>query len=295
MKKVLITGANSYIGTSFDNYVKENYAGELQVDTVDMIDGSWREKDFSGYDTVFHVAGLAHADVGNVSEEVKKKYYAINTDLTIETAKKAQAEGVGQFVFMSSIIVYGESAGIGKQRVITKDTPLTPANFYGDSKVKAEEGIRKLDDESFKVVILRPPMIYGKGSKGNYPLLAKMARKLPVFPDIRNERSMLYVGNLCEFICLIIKNEERGVFYPQNSEYVRTSDMVKAIAETHNKKVHLVKIFNPVLRLLGILGEKPSRLVNKAFGNMVYEKSLSKYKEMYRVYALCDSIYLTEV
>ena len=173
MKKVLITGANSYIGTSFENYVKEHYAGELQVDTVDMIDGSWREKDFSGYDTVFHVAGLAHADVGNVSEEVKKKYYAINTDLTIETAKKAKAEGVGQFVFMSSIIVYGESAGIGKQRVITKDTPLTPANFYGDSKVKAEEGIGKLDDESFKVVILRPPMIYGKGSKGNYPLLEK--------------------------------------------------------------------------------------------------------------------------
>ena len=284
MKKVLITGANSYIGTSFENYVKEHYAGELQVDTVDMIDGSWREKDFSGYDTVFHVAGLAHADVGNVFEEVKKKYYAINTDLTIETAKKAKAEGVGQFVFMSSIIVYGESAGIGKQRVITKDTPLTPANFYGDSKVKAEEGIGKLDDESFKVVILRPPMIYGKGSKGNYPLLEKMAKKLPVFPDIRNERSMLYIGNLCEFIYLMIKNEEKGIFYPQNAEYVCTCDMVKEISRIYGKSIRLIKIFNPMILLLGKIGGKPGKIVNKAFGNLVYEKSMSTYRDEYQ----CD-------
>lgn len=293
MKKVLITGANSYIGTSFEKWVKEN-CSEISVHTQDMKGDAWKSRSFHGFDTVFHVAGIAHADVGRVSEEQKQMYYKINSELTAECARKAKEEGVGQFIFMSSIIVYGESAGIGQTRVITKDTPLTPANFYGDSKVKAEEGLRKLADEQFKIVILRPPMIYGRGSKGNYPMLAKMARKLPFFPDIRNERSMLYVGNLCKFISLMILNEESGIFFPQNREYVRTSEMVFHIARAHQKRIHLTKAFNPVLTLMGKIGGKPGGLVNKAFGNMVYEKSLSSYKEEYLLYELAESIRLTE-
>ena len=132
MKRVLITGANSYIGVLFENYVKEHYCSELDIDTVDMIDGSWRKKDFSPYDVVYHVAGIAHADVGNVSEEVKAKYYAINTDLAIETAKKAKADSVKQFVYMSSAIVYGDSAPYGKTKRITANTEPKPTNFYGD-------------------------------------------------------------------------------------------------------------------------------------------------------------------
>lgn len=294
MKKVLITGANSYIGTSFEKWIKENHSN-ITTDTLDMIGDAWREYDFSGYDAVFHVAGIAHADVGNVSEERKALYYKVNADLTAECAKKAKEQGVKQFVFMSSIIVYGESAGIGETKVIAKDTPLTPANFYGDSKVKAEEALRPLADESFKVVILRPPMIYGKGSKGNYPLLAKMAKKLPFFPNVDNRRSMLYVGNLCKFISLMIENEENGVFFPQNTEYVRTCDMVQAIAEAHGKKIKLTKLFNPVLKLIGKMGGKLGGLVNKAFGNMVYEKSMSEYKEDYCVADLKQSVQLTEV
>lgn len=116
MKKVLITGANSYIGVSFENYVADHYALELSIETMDMIDGSWREKDFGSYDIVYHVAGIAHADVGNVSDETKAKYYAVNTDLAIETAKKAKADGVKQFIFMSSAIVYGDSAPYGEKR-----------------------------------------------------------------------------------------------------------------------------------------------------------------------------------
>ena len=147
MKKVLITGANSYIGVSFENYVHERYSSELSIDTVDMIDGSWREKSFSSYDVVYHVAGIAHADVGNVSDEVKTKYYVINTDLAIETAKKAKADGVKQFVFMSTAIVYGDSASYGKRKRITADTEPQPANFYGDSKWQADKGVRELADE----------------------------------------------------------------------------------------------------------------------------------------------------
>ena len=293
MKKVLITGANSYIGTSFEKWIREENC-DIITDTLDMRGDNWRTYDFSGYDAVFHVAGIAHADVGRVSEDQKALYYKVNCDLTAECAKKAKAEGVGQFIFMSSIIVYGESAGIGEMKVITRDTPLAPANFYGDSKVKAEEALQPLMDESFKVVILRPPMIYGKGSKGNYPLLAKMAKKLPFFPDVNNQRSMLYIGNLCKFISLMIINGENGTFFPQNAEYVRTSEMVSMIAKAHGKKPQMLSFFNPLLYLMGKTKGKAAGMINKAFGNMVYDREMSKYKEEYQIFNFVDSVQLTE-
>ncbi len=290
MKKVLITGANSYIGMSFEKYIKENYPNDYTVDTADMIDGSWREKDFSGYDSVFHVAGIAHSDNGKISAEKAKLYYAVNTDLTVETAQKAKADGVKQFVFMSSAIVYGESAPIGKSKIITKDTPVFPANCYGDSKVQAEKGIRLLEDNNFRVVILRPPMIYGKGSKGNYLTLSKIAQRFPIFPYVKNERSMLYIENLCEFVRLMVENGEQGIFYPQNSEYSNTSELVKMISEAHNRKIKLVKGLGGVLRLMSYM----TKLVNKAFGSLSYDKSLSDYKTEYRKITLAESIKRTE-
>ena len=201
MKKVLITGSNSFIGTSFEQYASEYYPSDFTIDTIDMIDGTWREADFSQYDVVFHVAGIAHSDTGKATEETKARYYSINTDLAIETAKKAKKDGVRQFVFMSSAIIYGDSAPYGKEKRITKETEPEPANFYGDSKWQADKGVREQADDAFTVTVLRPPMIYGKGSKGNYPILAKMAKTLPLFPNVKNERSMLYIENLCEFLC----------------------------------------------------------------------------------------------
>lgn len=291
MKRILITGANSYIGTSFEKYIKENFPNDYEIDTVDLIDGSWREKDFSGYDSVFHVAGIAHSDNGKISAEKEKLYYAVNTDLTVETAKKAKSDGVKQFIFMSSAIVFGDSAPIGKSKVITKDTPVSPANCYGDSKVQAENGIRPLNEENFKVVILRPPMIYGKGSKGNYPLLAKIALKTPIFPYVKNERSMLYIENLCEFVRLMIENNEQGTFWPQNAEYSNTSELVKMIAEAHGKKVRLVKGFGWALKIISCM----TGLVNKAFGSLSYEMGISEYKVEYRISTLADSIKKTEM
>ena len=136
MKKILITGAGSYIGTSFEKYMKQ-WPDKYQVDTVDMIGDGWMKYDFSGYDTVYHVAGIAHSDNGKISKEKSKLYYEVNTKLTIRTAIKAKKSGVKQFIFMSSAIVYGDSAPIGKKKIITRDTPVSPANCYGDSKVKA--------------------------------------------------------------------------------------------------------------------------------------------------------------
>lgn len=289
MKKILITGANSYIGTSFEKYMSQ-WPDQYQVDTVDMIDGSWREKSFAGYDSVFHVAGIAHSDTGNVTEERKAFYYKINTDLTVETAKKAKADGVKQFIFMSSAIVYGDSAPIGKTKVITKDTPVNPANFYGDSKVQAENGILPLNDAAFKVCVLRPPMIYGPGSKGNYPVLSKLARKMPVFPKVSNQRSMLYIENLTEFVRLMVENEEQGIFWPQNAEYSNTTELVQMIAQAHGKKIIIIPGFTWALKILSHM----TGLVDKAFGSLSYDMELSKYKQVYCKMGLADSIGKTE-
>lgn len=291
--KVLITGANSYIGTTFEKWAANN-CWEIATDTLDMLNEDWKNFDFSPYDSIFHVAGIAHADVGKVTEEGKKLYYKVNADLAVETAKKAKEAGVKQFIYMSSIIVYGDSAGIGKKKVISRDTPVSPANFYGDSKVKGEEGLKELESDTFKIVCIRPPMIYGKGSKGNYPLLAKLALKAPIFPKIDNQRSMLYVGNLCKFISLMILNEESGVFYPQNDEYVTTSKLVELIAKNHNKNISFTSFFNPVLKAIGGGSGKLSKIVNKAFGSLTYEMEMSDYKDDYRMYSLEESIRLTE-
>ena len=289
MKKILITGAGSYIGTSFEKYMKQ-WPDKYQVDTVDMIGDGWMKYDFSGYDTVYHVAGIAHSDNGKISKEKAKLYYEVNTKLTIRTAMKAKKAGVKQFIFMSSAIVYGDSAPIGKKRIITKDTPVSPSNCYGDSKVRAERGLKKLEDENFKVVILRPPMIYGKGSKGNYPLMSKLAQKMPVFPYVDNCRSMLYIENLMEFVRLMIENEEHGTFWPQNAEYSNTSELVKMIAAEHCKRIVLVKGATVPLKLAGLA----TGLVDKAFGNLAYDQSLSEYKENYRIANLRRSIMLTD-
>lgn len=284
MKKILITGKDSYIGRSLENWLNKE-PNKYSVDTIEMQDESWKESDFSQYDVVFHVAGIAHVSSDPKMEDL---YYKVNRDLTIETAKKAKTEGVRQFIFMSSIIVYGE--GTSGKRIIAKNTIPTPSNFYGNSKLQAEEGIKPLESDEFKIVVLRPPMIYGRGSKGNYPRLANIAQKIPFFPDVENERSMLHIDNLCEFIKTMIDFEETGLFFPQNKEYVKTSELVKTIAEVHGKKIRMVKTFNPILRLMMGIG-----IVNKVFGNLVYDQSMSEYDQAnYRIRTFRESIELTE-
>lgn len=289
MRTILVTGAGSFVGTSVQRHL-ETYPDKYKVTAVGTRHGEWKELDFSQFDTVYHVAGLAHSDVGNVSDEVKAKYYAVNTDLAIEVAKKAKKEGVKQFIFMSSAIIYGDSAPIGVEKIITRKSDYSPANFYGDSKVQAEKGLLPLSSDTFRVVILRCPMIYGKEGKGNFPTLEKLAQKMWLFPKVDNKRSMLYVGNLAEFVRLMIENEEAGIFWPCNREYSNTSELVRMIAECHGKKVRLVPGFGWTLKGLSHV----TGYVNKAFGNLAYEESLGEYKEEYRLYSLAQSIKETE-
>ena len=282
--EVLITGVGSYIGESFIAYCEEHYPN-ITCSTIDMIDGTWKKQDFSGYDSVFHVAGIAHTDVGKVSEEEQENYYKVNTDLAIACCRKAKHEGVKQFVFMSSMIIYG-----GREYIDETTVPV-PDNFYGNSKWLADKGVRELADEHLHVAVLRPPMIYGKGSKGNYQTLAKLARKLPVFPDVENKRSMLYIENLCEFAALLMLSGEGGVYFPQNREYAKTSELVQEIGHVAGRQVKVTKLLSPAVMLALHVPGKISDLAGKAFGTSYYDRNLSQLDGLkYQIFSADESI-----
>ena len=279
MKKILITGTNSYIGTSLGKWL-EKHPDKYYIDSISLRDDSWQKRDFSEYDVVFHVAGIAHI---KETKENADLYYKVNRDLAYEVAQKSKASGVKQFIFLSSMSVYGIENG-----VVNKNSLLNPRSNYGKSKLQAEELITPLGNERYKIAILRPPMIYGKECKGNYSKLARFTVKTPVFPNVENKRSMIYIDNLSEFVKLIIDDCSSGLFFPQNREYVKTSEMVKLIAEVHGKKVRLTKLFN------SLLGLQKFSVVNKVFGNLVYDKKMSEYKKCYHIYDFSASIEATE-
>ncbi|GJM57286.1 NAD-dependent epimerase/dehydratase family protein [uncultured Dubosiella sp.] len=278
MKRILITGKSSYLANQFRSFLSgnENY----QIDLISVREG-WKDSDFSSYDVVVHMAGLAHS---SPKDDEKEKYYAINRDLAIEVARKAKQDGCAQFVFMSSVIVYGSH-----HTLITKDTPLCPDNFYGDSKKQAEEGILVLQDENFCVSIVRPPMIYGPGSKGNYRLLSRFSCVTPFFPNVYNERSMLYVDNFCACLKGMIDTGAGGIFLPQNKEIVSTVQLVKEIAKVHHHPLVVLKGLNPFISLL-----RKKSLFNKVFGSLVIDPVLSKFDFEYQIVPFELSIENTE-
>lgn len=256
MKNILIAGTKSYIGESFRTYLlpfPEDYA----VSEIDTIGLDPKPEQFSKYDVVFCVAGIAHI---KETEENRQQYYDVNRDLVIKVAKAAKAAGVRQFILLSTMSVYGRTTGH-----ITKETEPQPENAYGEAKVQADEAITALADDSFRFACLRPPMVYGKGCKGNYQSLRKFALKSPIFPNYHNQRSMIYIGNLCEFVKRCIDEEKSGLFFPQNAEYTNTSRMVELIAQAHGKKIRLTKAFNWAIAILRF------RTVKKVFGSLTYE------------------------
>ncbi|MBG1236748.1 NAD-dependent epimerase/dehydratase family protein [Lactiplantibacillus plantarum] len=268
MKKVLITGKNSYIGQSFKSYVEANYPSEIQVDSISVRGDAWREYDFSRYDAVLHVAGIAHV---SADPKMETEYYKVNRDLTIAVAKLTKQSGVRQFVFMSSMIIYGEKRGIDSLTIIDRATKPEPIDFYGRSKLEADLGVQKLADDKFNVVSVRTPMVFGPQSKGNFPLLVKVAKVSPIFPKINNQRSMIYINNLAEFLAKAILNNISGIYFPQNQEPLSTLAIVKIIRTQLHKPLIVISLFNPLLRLLG----RRFRVIDKVFGSKTYQQDSS--------------------
>lgn len=281
MKKVLITGANSFVGMNIEKWLMRE-PEHFQVDTVDTMNEVWKKADFSKYDVVFHVAGIAHVDP---KPEMAPLYYKVNRDLTVEIAQWAKEHGVKQFIFMSSGIVYKASKSL-KGDVKTKDTKPQPNDFYGDSKLQAENGLKEIESSSFKVCILRPPMIYGPGNKGNLPRLGWLATKTPIFPAWHNKRSMLYIGNLAEFVKQCIVREMAGTFFPQNAEYSDTVEIVRQIAAEHGHKIWISRLFYPLVWL----GAKFLPAIPKMFSDSYYVQEMSKYPFNYQIVSFRNSI-----
>lgn len=290
MKRVLITGANSFVGTNVERWLDKSFDGEKKqfwVDTVDTMNDAWKKADFSKYDVVFHVAGIAHVDP---KPEMAPLYYKVNRDLAIEVAEWAKEHGVKQFIYMSSGIVYKASKSL-KGDIKTPETKPEPNDFYGDSKLQAENGLKELDCETFKICILRPPMIYGPGNKGNLPRLAWLACTVPVFPAWHNKRSMLHVYNLAEFVKQIILREMSGTFFPQNAEYSDTVEIVRLFAKEHGHRIWISRVINPLVWL----GAKFLPAIPKMFSDSYYVPEMSKYDFEYQVISFEDSLKGLEV
>lgn len=292
MKKMLITGAGSYVGESVQNYILKTAPGQYLIDVVDTMGDNWKKADYSQYDVVFHVAGIAHV---NADPKMESLYYKVNCDLPIEVAKHAMTNGVKQFIFMSSQIVFHESQSL-KAEMLTKDTKPAPNGFYGDSKLQAENGLKALAQDSkvqelqgsnqMKICILRPCMIYGPNAKGNFPRLAKLACKTPMFPEWHNKRSMLYIDNLAEFVKQAIEHELEGTFYPQNRELADTVEIIRYFAKVGGHKVWITKFLNPFVWL----GSFVLQPINKMFAMYYYDPEMSKMEFDYQLVSFEESL-----
>ena len=281
MKKILITGAGSYVGESVRRYILST-STDFQIDAVDTMGDNWKKADYSQYDVVYHVAGIAHV---NADPKMEALYYKVNRDLTIEVAKHAKAAGVKQFIFMSSQIVFHESQSL-KTEVLTAQTKENPNGFYGDSKLQAELGIKPLEDENFKVCILRPCMIYGPNAKGNFPRLAKLACKTPIFPCWHNKRSMLYIDNLAEFVKQAVLRELSGTYYPQNRELADTVEIIRFFAKTAGHRIWITRLLNPFVWL----GSFVLQPINKMFATYYYDSEMSKMDFDYQLVSFDESL-----
>lgn len=285
VKKVMLVGIGGYIGGKFTDYINKNYP-DWQIDAVDSMNRKWADADFHGYDAVYNVSGLAHANARHGSE---KLYYEVNGQLPIDVATKAKAEGVPMFVQMSSQIVYGDMSGLGEDKVITAEIVPSEPTVYGKSKMMAERGLIALVDNSFQVALVRPPLIYSEFARDNFPRLVNFAKKMPVFPKLKNRQSMVYVDNLCELVKLIIEHNQGGVYYPQQECYIETSKIVADIAEAVGNKMWQTRLFNPALRFLSKM--PMFEFIHKAFGSIVYDMKMSNHFDgKYRVVSYEESI-----
>jgi UDP-glucose 4-epimerase len=263
MRRVLIAGEGSYIGTRLSAWLA-NVPDRFAAHTLDMRGDGWQTFDFAGFDAVVLVAGIAHLRETSENEPL---YDAVNHRLAVAAAARAKAAGVSQFVFFSSMSVYGLTTGR-----ITADTAPAPTSAYGRSKLAAEAGLAALADDAFRVATLRPPMIYGPGCRGNYPRLSALVQKLSVFPRVTNERSMLYIDMLCAFVEALLQSGAGGLYFPQNPEYVRTDALAAAIARAHGRRLWQPRGLGWLLHLLA--PRVPT--IGKVFGTLTYAQDMSK-------------------
>lgn len=282
MKRILVLGKNGYVSNCFQTYMKkfEDYS----VDAISVRDNSWEKIDFSIYDSIFNTVGLAHNDA---RKGTNQEFINLNVKLPAKLALKAKKDGCKQFIHMSSMIVYGSLHPLGDNEKYTVDTIPNPNNIYGKSKLMGENELTKIQTENFSVAIIRSPLIYGEKAIDNFAKLVTYAGKLPIFPNIKNERSMIYADNLCELVRLIVDNNSSGLFYPQQEKYICTSDLVRDISIGLGHKIIITNLFNPILHFLS----GKISVIDKVFGSEAYMLIVSDhFSGRYRIVHYDESI-----
>lgn len=232
MKKLLLTGSNGFVG----GYFYEAYNKKYEIETFSFRTNDFNQLSLDKIEIVVHLSALVH-QMGGASRE---EYYRINLSNTLSLAKKAKQSGVKQFIFMSTVKVYGEES----EEPYREDTPCHPKDDYGKSKLEAEEVLLAMEDELFTVSIVRTPIVYGIGVKANILSLVDLIQKVSILPlgSIENRRSMVYIGNLCAIIHQIISAKKSGVFLAADDKALSTSKFIELIAEALEKKIVLFSL-----------------------------------------------------
>ncbi len=261
MVKVLITGADSFVGT---NYIK--YSQNKEVDEISLIDNQPEEIEFSSYDVVLHLVAIVH-QLKTISE---KDYFKVNKGFCLRTAEEAKKAGVKQFVFLSTVKVYGEFNP--ESGPWTENSKCYPEDSYGKSKYEAETELRKLEDNDFTVSIIRTPLVYGKNVRANMLSIMKLVDRMRILPfgNVNNKRSFTYTKNLIGFIDRIIEKRTSGVFIAMDSKPLSTTELVKLIAKYLDKKVILFNIPVPLINFGKII---IPRIFDRLYGSFEMENS----------------------
>lgn len=275
--KILVTGSNGYLASSFIEQYKDKY----EFQKFSLLNQKLEDIKIGGTDVVLHCAALVHQKVQHSYE----KYHEINVDYPVTLAKLAKRNGVKQFVFISTIAVYGEDESLFENTICK---PITP---YGKSKLEAEKKLLSLSDDNFIISIIRPPMIYGKNAPGNIDSLVKLVKKLPIIPlgKIENKRSFISIQNLCYIINEVITQQKVGIFLASDDESLSTSKLIKLISKNLDKKIYLIRIpfFESLLKIL-----KPS-FHKRLYGSLEVDNSITKQKlNLSNPYSVEDGIRL---
>ena len=278
MNNILLTGSSGFVGKYFINKYKDEY--DIQI--FSFLNDDIKNLDLKNTDVVFHLSALVHQMDGASTDE----YERVNIIQTLELAKKAKESGVKQFIFMSTVAVYGIETG-----TIYANSECKPITYYGKSKLKAERELLKLEDDNFKVSIVRPPIVNGYNAPGNMKSLINLVNKVPILPfeKIQNKRSMVYIGNLCHLVDEIIKQNQSGIFLASDDESLSTTKLCELIAKNLDKKVYLVKIpfFETLLKVV-----KPS-FHKRLYGSLEVDNSITKEKlSLKNPYSVEDGISL---
>lgn len=271
--KILLTGASGFVGgavlaasQSRGMSVRSVFRSDAPVAADDAVtvsslaaDTDWSVA-VSNIDVVIHCAARVHI-MHDVEADPLMAFRAVNVDGTLNFARQSAFAGVKRFVFVSTVKVNGEGTQPGIPYT-DQDAPA-PEDAYGISKAEAEAGLRLLSDETgMEVVIIRPPLVYGPGVKGNFSSLLRWVARglpLPLGSATTNRRSLVGLDNLVDLILTCIDHPKAAnqTFLVSDGEDLSTTDLLQRIGKTMNRSVHLIPVPVRILHIASsLLGKR---------------------------------------